>query len=73
MKRKNLKRELPFIGFKDCYGGVCSIQESSTANDNRRIWLGVDDEPRRMLLNRNLVRQLLPLLQHFVETGYLPE
>lgn len=34
---------------------------------------GAEIMPTRMHLNRNQVRILLPILQHFVETGELPE
>lgn len=52
--------------FRDCYGGDCSIQDSSNAGEPR-IWLGQGDN--RMLLNQEMVKQLLPLLQHFADTG----
>jgi hypothetical protein len=68
--------------FQDLNGILCSIQRSSLATDNA-IWLGVHpapDEhekrgygPTRMHLNRQGVAALLPLLQHFVETGELPQ
>lgn len=34
---------------------------------------GVEIMPSRMHLSRELVKELLPLLQHFVDTGELPE
>lgn len=71
--------------FTDLYDEKCSIQESSLATDYC-IWLGMDEAPEpkgplqalhppacRMHLNRKQVAALLPLLQHFVETGRLPE
>lgn len=67
--------------FLDLNGIRCSIQRSSLATDNA-IWLGVHpapDEherrgygPTRMHLNRQHITALLPLLQHFAETGELP-
>lgn len=66
--------------FKDRYGADCSIQESSLATE-ACIWLGcdhetVDDQGRpcgaRMHLTREMAAELIPLLQHFVETGSLP-
>jgi hypothetical protein len=67
--------------FKDRYGEACSIQESSSAEEHC-IWLGCEHETihektgercgARMHLTQELVAGLLPLLQHFVETGELP-
>lgn len=68
--------------FQDLNGILCSIQKSSLATDNA-IWLGVHPTPSehekrgygptRMHLNRQHVAALLPLLQHFVDTGELPQ
>ena len=65
--------------FKDFYLEDCSIQESSLATDNA-IWLGQNRGTHletgeclaRMHLNQEQVKALLPLLQHFVDTGELP-
>lgn len=54
--------------FKDRYGKDCSIQQSSIATEDC-IWLGVDNE--RMHLTPQMAADLIPLLQHFVETGEL--
>jgi hypothetical protein len=54
--------------FKDRYGKYCSIQQSSIATEDC-IWLGVDNE--RMHLTQQMAADLIPLLQHFVETGEL--
>ena len=56
--------------FEDRYGDSCSIQESGASD--RCIWLGVNIAPRRMYLTQDMARELLPLLQCFVETGGLP-
>lgn len=65
--------------FVDRYGSECSIQESSLMEP--ALWLGVDkdfnedERPRgghRMHLTPQMVKDLLPLLKHFVKTGYLP-
>jgi len=59
--------------FKDRYDKDCSIQESSLATEGC-IWLGqndVDGKPARMHLTVDMVKELLPLLQIFVETGCL--
>ena len=67
--------------FKDRYGEQCSIQKSSLATEDC-IWLGqdnptVDAQGRfcgcRMHLTQAMVAELLPMLQHFVETGELPD
>jgi hypothetical protein len=65
--------------FKDRYGASCSIQKSSLATEDC-IWLGADEiseapgvEPfnTRMHLTRDMAAELIPLLQHFVDTGEL--
>jgi hypothetical protein len=71
--------------FEDIYGQKCSIQKSSSAcQDN--IWFGIDNTGphmvdindkknssinARMHLSQKEVKELLPLLQHFAETGEL--
>lgn len=55
--------------FKDSHGRSCSIQEAGTAIEPS-LWLGVSTS--RMHLNQEIAAELLPLLQHFVETGKLP-
>ena len=77
------ERGFALTGFHDQYGNKCSIQKSSSAMQDC-IWLGIDQvEPiregeevyyfGRMHLNQEQVSKLLPLLQHFVEHGELPE
>ena len=63
--------------FSDGNGNVCSIQESSAAGDGM-IWLGMDHGRHfegnclaRMHLTRDHVRDLLPWLTLFAETGQL--
>ena len=67
--------------FKDRYGADCSIQKSSLATEDC-IWLGCDHEtvdPKgtlcgaRMHLTQSMAADLIPLLQHFVDTGELPQ
>lgn len=74
--------------FRDRYNAECSIQESSSAFVPS-IWLGRNegrlpgdgppwpDQLRHVLARMHLtqahVASLLPLLQHFVATGELPE
>lgn len=56
--------------FIDLYNNSCSIQESSLATQPA-LWLGVDD--LRMHLTQGMAENLIPLLQHFVDTGNLPD
>ena len=61
--------------FKDKYESHCSIQKSSIATEDC-LWLGVDTdfngkECTRMHLTVDMVKALLPQLQHFVKTGEL--
>ncbi len=70
--------------FRDRYNADCSIQKSSLAFEEA-IWFGVDDpqlipnssSPNgfmvagRMHLTQQMVRDLLPILQTFAETGEL--
>lgn len=81
MKLKPTQRGFSRATFVDRYGANCSIQKSSIATEDC-IWLGVDDKPerhhvtqewlgQRMHLTQDMVRNLLPLLQKFVETGEL--
>jgi len=67
--------------FKDLYGEECSIQESSLATE-ACIWLGcnhetIDKQGRhcgaRMHLTQDMVKDIIPILQYFVETGFLPK
>lgn len=55
--------------FVDRYQSKCSIQASSLATEPC-IWLGTGD---RMHLTQAMVADLLPYLQHFVETGELEQ
>lgn len=61
--------------FVDLYGAECSIQDSSLM-DEEAIWLGCNDGVHhmgeclaRMHLTREMVAELIPILQKFVETG----
>jgi hypothetical protein len=85
MKKIKLnQRGFAFLSFMDRYKQVCSLQKSSIATEDC-IWLGVDigipkelggDGEKvnaRMHLTRKQVKELLPYLQRFVETGELYE
>lgn len=75
---KTTSRGFRIIEFKDTYQQECSLQKSSAAGHDC-IWLG-QDKPQilegtpyaRMHLTREMVAELLPMLQFFVETGELP-
>lgn len=61
-----------FAEFTDSYGKPCALQESNEL----LLWFGADFGGHfcgRMHLSRAQVQDLLPLLQHFAETGNLPE
>lgn len=68
MKSFTTNRGFTLITFRDQRGVECSLQKSSAANYNC-IWLGTPNN--RMHLTQDQVRELLPLLQHFVDTGKL--
>jgi hypothetical protein len=77
---QNTSRGFARVEFDDLYGERCSIQKSSLATADA-IWLGqnaptVDHVTGtamcRMHLSQDDVRWLLPMLQHFAETGELP-
>lgn len=62
--------------FKDRFGQLCSIRESSFAEEPT-IWLGVEvnqegeDVLERMHLTQQQVRDLLPILRYFARNGGL--
>ena len=95
MEFKKTGRGFALYEFKDSYDKSCSLQESSSAEEEK-IWFGINDaEPKimasktfqggtgwvpypipedvllntRMHLTRDQVRELLPILINFVETG----
>jgi hypothetical protein len=84
VKLERTQRGFLYADFTDLYGEACSIQDSSLATADA-IWLGVehinakamssvigiDPEkiPARMHLSREMVAQLIPILQRFVQTG----
>lgn len=69
-----VEKELSKIAFEDDYKQKCSLQKSN-ANLENKIWLGVDKDINgkavnaRMHLTQNQIRELLPFLQKFAETG----
>lgn len=67
-----ISQVLGCIAFVDHYGSPCTLQDSSLANEPA-IWLGVEKEDDvdedRMHLTQEMVKQLLPFLTEFAETG----
>jgi hypothetical protein len=57
--------------FIDRYNLPCSIQKSSLATEDC-IWLGVNGQSR-MHLTQKIASELSAVLQHFAETGELPD
>lgn len=79
MKMTTTQRGFSYAEFTDLYGAKCSIQKSSLATDDA-IWLGAQTGTHvdgqclaRMHLSRDMAQMLIPLLQHFVDTGELPD
>jgi len=88
MELKRTLRGFVNADFTDLYGSECSIQDSLLATDDA-IWLGVDHInakewstivgvdpekiPARMHLSREMVAELLPILQRFVDTGSIQD
>lgn len=70
MKLERTSRGFAILQFTDEYGLECSLQKSSLA-DKDCIWLG--DVRNRMHLTQDMVRDLLPYLMQFAETGELTD
>lgn len=80
IKFKNEKtlRGFQNLEFKDLYDAECSIQKSSCASEDA-IWLGCNKVEidhttgqllsPRMHLTREMVAELIPILQYFADTG----
>lgn len=59
-------RGFGFFELTDSYGKEFTIQESSSA-EQEKIWIGAGSD--RGHLTRDMVRQILPILQQFADTG----
>lgn len=76
MKIDRLKttRGFTYFSFNDRYDVPCSIQKSSLATEDA-IWFGISDFKNqifeRMHLTQEQIKDLLPILQKFAETGDL--
>lgn len=58
------------VGFQDYSKARCFVRESKL-KESSCVWLGTDEG--KMILSQEQVRSLLPILQHFVDTGGLPD
>jgi len=71
MKIEKTERGFELIRFKDFYGAECSLQQSSLALYDKpgvsAIWFGKGD--KRMHINLDLMKKLLPHLQRWVKDG----
>jgi hypothetical protein len=56
--------------FRDRFNILCSV-ELSPFQEDQTLRIGISS--RRMCLSRETVAGLIPLLQHFVDTGKLPD
>lgn len=70
MKLNKTERGFSVLEFFDRYGEHCSLQKSSLATEDA-IWFGRDNAFARMHLTQEMVAELLPYLQKFVDTGEL--
>lgn len=79
LQQSKTGRGFTLIKFKDMYEQPCSLQKSSIATEDC-IWFGVHDQidlntkevigpSQRMHLTQEQVKELLPILQRFVDTG----
>lgn len=67
-EKTKTQRGFTLIKFDDLYTQPCSLQKSSLATEDA-IWVGVTE--KRMHLSREQVKELLPYLIQFTETGDL--
>jgi hypothetical protein len=63
-------RGFPIIKFNDVYDKQCTIQLSSLA-ESPHIWIGQGDQ--RMHLNINQTKEIIKILQRFVDIGTIDE
>jgi len=72
------EKGLSKISFEDDYKQQCSLQRSNAALENK-VWLGVEKDINgkivngRMHLTQEQVRDILPYLQKFADTGELSD
>jgi hypothetical protein len=71
LKKTKTSWGFDLIEFSDHNCVQCSLEKSSLASDDA-VWLGVDSASpmaTRMHLTKEQVKQLIPVLQAFVDTG----
>lgn len=66
MKIEHTQRGVAIIEFLDWQGRFCSMQKSNLPT-KPAIWLGTNED--RMHLTQAQVKELMPFLQKFIETG----
>lgn len=64
--KTSTERGFGLISFLDRYGQSCFLQDSSLGSEPA-IWFGAGKE--RMHLTQKMVRQILPYLTEFAQTG----
>lgn len=74
---KPTKKGLLRAEFRDRFGAVCSLQDSSFPDEDC-LWIGVEVDIHgtevaqgRMHITQAMAEQLLPVLRHFARTGKL--
>lgn len=78
-KPKRTSRGFQYIPFFDHSGQECSLQQSSLAMyeppGTSAIWLGVDENKpsNRMHLTLDMVKDLVSVLQNWIDTGYFDQ
>ena len=70
-ERSKTLRGFRVVSFQDANGVVGNLQESSAGGGEFKMWLGFGTG--RLHLSQSQVKSLLPHLEHFAETGHLPE
>ena len=73
------QREFAHYSFKDDYGQECSIQKSSSSEEDK-IWIGCDSGTHnmgkclaRMHLTKDIAKNIVNILNRFIETGEIDE
>lgn len=66
MELKETPRGFTYFEMTDAYRKAFTIQKSSAASQEC-IWMGAGDS--RAHLTRDMVRQIIPVLQQFADTG----
>lgn len=66
LELQHTQRGFGYFELTDSYGAAFTIQQSSSAEQDK-IWMGVGSD--RGHLTRDMVRQIIPILQQFADTG----